>query len=199
LIRRKWAAVAAGAATLALALLIPAVFYGLEGNFRVLGDWAATLSQSTPPLLTNNDNVSVLAFFAKWFGPSTGAFIAAMIVLAALAILMLGVIYMGRNRPGRSVLESAMLLTLIPLISPLGWDYTFVLSLLAVALLVNRFEVFSRPVQTVLALNFAVIALAVFDVMGRRAYAAFMQRSVTTVNFLVVVLALSYLRFRTDL
>jgi hypothetical protein len=35
--------------------------------------------------------------------------------------------------------------------------------------------------------------------MGRRAYTAFMQWSVTTVNFLVVVIALAYLRFRSEL
>jgi hypothetical protein len=32
--------------------------------------------------------------------------------------------------------------------------------------------------------------------MGRELYAAFMQWSVTTVNFVVVVLALAYLRHR---
>ena len=33
--------------------------------------------------------------------------------------------------------------------------------------------------------------------MGRHAYATFMQWSVTTVNFGIIVLALAYLRFRT--
>jgi hypothetical protein len=112
---------------------------------------------------------------------------------------MLVVILRGGHTRNRWVLESALLLTLIPLISPLGWDYTFITSLLCVALLVNRFDVFPRPAQIVLAANFAVIALAVFDLMGRHAYAVFMQWSVTTINFLVVVLALAYLRFRTDL
>jgi alpha-1,2-mannosyltransferase len=198
-LKRNWVAVAAGMATLAVALIVPAIFYGVRGNIRVLSEWAVTLTQSTPALLTNNDNVSVLAFFAKWLGPTTRAAIAGAIGLAVLALLTLAVIHRGGKSRERSVLECALLLTLIPLISPLGWDYTFVSSLLAVALLVNTFDVFPRTGQMILALNFAVIALAVFDLLGRHIYAAFMQWSVTTLNFLVVVVALAYVRFRTDL
>ncbi|HJZ77740.1 MAG TPA: glycosyltransferase family 87 protein [Vicinamibacterales bacterium] len=198
LIKRNWVAVAAGLGTLATALLLPSLFYGVNGNLRVLREWAVTLSQSTPALLTNSDNVSVLAFFAKWLGPSTRALVAGAAVLAALALLMLAVIQRGSNRRADAVLECALLLTLIPLISPLGWDYTFVTSLLAVALLVNEFDAFPRAGQIVLAVNFGVIALAAFDLMGRHAYALFMQWSVTTLNFLVVVVALASLRFRPE-
>jgi len=198
-IRRKFTAVAAGVGALAIALLIPAIFYGFSGNLQVLREWAVTLSQSTPALLTNNDNVSVLAFFAKWLGPSPRALVAGAAVIGALGVLMLAVIVRGAKRRRGVVLECAMLLTLVPLISPLGWDYTFLMSLLGVALLVNGLDTFDRPVQIGLALNFAVIALAIFDLIGRRAYAAFMGWSVTTVNFLVVVIALACLRFRTDL
>jgi hypothetical protein len=199
LFRRSWAGAAAAAGVLAIALLVPAMFYGLQGNVRLLQEWAATLSQSTPALLTNNDDVSVIAFFTKWLGPSGGAFIGSIIGLAMLALLILAVMRRGADVRNSSVLECAMLLTLVPLISPIGWDYTFILSLLAVALLVNGFELFPRPARVLLALNFVLIALTLFDVMGRRAYTAFMQWSVTTVNFLAVVIALAYLRFRSEL
>jgi len=198
-IKRNWAAVAAGAGTMVIALLLPAFFYGISTNLRVLGEWAATLSQSTPTLLTNNDNVSVIAFFAKWLRPSPRALVAGAIVLAALALLTLAVIRRGGDRRDGSVLECALLLTLIPLVSPLGWDYTFVMSLLAVALVINGFHDFPRAARIALAANFAVIALAVYDLMGRHAYAEFMQWSVTTLNFAGLVLALAFLRFRTRL
>jgi hypothetical protein len=109
---------------------------------------------------------------------------------------MLAVVVKGRGREDGPVLECAMALTLIPLVSPLGWDYTFLMALLAVTLLVGCFNTFPRPAQVLHAANFAVVALAVYDVMGRQAYATFMQWSVTTVNFLVVVGGLAYLRFR---
>jgi hypothetical protein len=73
------------------------------------------------------------------------------------------------------------------------------MSLLAVALLINSFPLLGRPAQVLLAVNFAVIALALFDLMGRDAYKVFMRSSVTTLNFVVIVIALAYLRFRTDL
>src|SRR5262249_23851664 len=198
-LKRNWIGVAAAAGALVIALAAPAAFYGVDGNRRVLREWATTLSQSTPALLTNNDNVSVVAFFAKWLGPSTRALIAAAAVIAVLGLVTWVVVRRGYGKRNPTPLECALLLTLIPLVSPLGWDYTFLTSLLAVALVVNSFDRFPRAARPIVAANFAVIALAVFDVMGRRAYAAYMQWSVTTINFFVVVAALTYLRFRTEL
>ena len=196
LVTGNWTALATGVAALAVAIVAPVVFYGWQENFEVLQAWFATLSRSTPGLVTTRDNVSVIAFFSKWLGNSTGALVASAIVIAGLALLMLAVIRRGSHRRDSAVLECAMLLTLIPLVSPLGWDYTFLMSLLAVALLINSFPLLGRPAQALLAINFALIALAVFDLLGRDAYAMYMRWSVTTVNFLVIVIALAYLRFR---
>jgi hypothetical protein len=138
----------------------------------------------------------VAAFFSKWLGDSGRALLPAALVLGALAILTMAVIIRGRNQRQAPVLDGALVLTLIPLVSPLGWDYTFLMSLLAVVLVVNHFPEFPRAARRLLAANFTIVALAVYDVMGREAYATFMQWSVTTVNFVVVVIALAYLRFR---
>ena len=199
LVTGNWIALASGIGALALAIAAPALFYGWDRNFEVLQEWFTTLSQSTPTQISGRDNVSVIGFFSKWLGDSTHVLVATTIVLGGLALLMLAVIRRGGQRRDRAVLECAMLLTLIPLISPLGWDYTFLMSLLAVALLINSFPLLGRSARVLLAVNFAVIALTVFDLMGRRPYAAYMQWSVTTVNFVVVVIALAYLRFRTEL
>jgi len=40
--------------------------------------------------------------------------------------------------------------------SPLGWDYTFLMSLLAVILVVNDFRRFPKPARILLAANFAI-------------------------------------------
>ena len=199
LVTGNWIALASGIGALALAIVAPAVFYGWDQNFEVLQEWFTTLSQSTPTQISGRDNVSVIGFFSKWLGDSTHVLVATTIVLGGLALLMLAVIRRGGQRRDRAVLECAMLLTLIPLISPLGWDYTFLMSLLAVALLINSFPLLGRSARVLLGVNFAVIALTVFDLMGRRPYAVYMQWSVTTVNFVVVVIALAYLRFRTEL
>jgi alpha-1,2-mannosyltransferase len=199
IVTRKWMACAAACGALSAALLAPAVFYGWPKNIQVLHEWAVTLQQSTPALLTNNDNVSVTAFFAKRAVRPAVTLGGSLAVLIVLMLLMLAVTLRGRGRSRAAVLDGAMLLTLIPLVSPLGWDYTLLMSLLAIALVVNARSAFSPGAQVALALNFAMIALAIFDVMGRQAYAAYMRWSVTTLNFLVVAAALAWLRFRGQL
>lgn len=196
ILKRRWMSLVASLAVLLFALAVPSVFYGVRGNLDVLGQWAATLSQTTPALLTNNDNVSVIAFFTKWAGSTAIALILTALALGALAVLTVAVIVRGRDEPQSPVLEGALVLTLIPLVSPLGWDYTFLMAILAVTLIVNYFRAFPTAARALLTVNFAVVALAVYDVMGRQAYAAFMQWSVTTVNFVIVVCALAYLRFK---
>jgi len=191
----RWRAVAAAAAALAIGLAAPSVFYGIGGNVAELRVWASSLERSTPALLTNVDNVSVLAFFTKWLGDSQQATRAALGALALLALATQLVIVAGWRRRDACVLEGALILLLIPLVSPLGWDYMFLMALPAVALIVNNRAAFPTSVQYLLAANFAIIALALYDTMGRVAYGAFMRWSVTTGNFVALVVVLAYLRF----
>ena len=95
----------------------------------------------------NADNVSVAAFFAKWTGDGARALVPTAVVLALLAGVMLAVVIRGRGLDRAPVLEMAMVLTLIPLVSPMGWDYTFLMALLAVTLLVNYFDVLPGPAR----------------------------------------------------
>jgi alpha-1,2-mannosyltransferase len=196
MVKRSWGSVATALGTLGVLLAVPAIFYGIDGNMSMLRQWATTLSESTPGLLTTSDNVSVWAFFTKWLGDPGRALAPAAATLGVLAILTLAVILRGRSLQEPEVLEVALVLTLVPLVSPLGWDYVFLMSLLAVMLVMNYMRDFPTPARVLLAANFAIIALALYDVMGREAYATFMQLSVTTANFVLIVLALAYLRFR---
>jgi glycosyl transferase family 87 len=191
----RWRSVAAALVALAVCLALPSTFYGVSGNFAELRAWASTLSGSTPALLTNVDNVSVLAFFSKWIDPAR-AVPPTLIVLGILAILTIVIIIAGWRRPEAPVLEGALVLTLVTLISPLGWDYNFIMALLAVTLIVSSRSTFPRPLRWLLFANFAIIALALYDTMGRTLYGMFMRWSVTTINFVVVILALGYLRLR---
>ncbi len=196
LVTWRWRSTAAALAALLMCLAVPATFYGFSGNVGQLRLWASSLSDSTPALLANVDNVSVVAFFTKWLGSPSRAVVPTAMVLAALAVSTLAVIVAGWRRRDASVLEGALVLTLIPLIAPLGWDYLFLMALLAIALIVNNRWAFPPFAQRVLTVNFAIVALALYDTMGRVVYGAFMRWSVTTVNFLVVIAALAYLRFR---
>lgn len=196
LLRRSWIALASGAAVLAAALLFPALFYGLDGNVALHREWLRTLSQSTPAQLTVNDNVSVVGLVAKWTGDAAFATRAALVTTPLLGLLVLAVMVRGRNVERAPVLECAVLLTLIPLVSPLGWDYQLLTSVLAVTLLAHRWDSFPRKARVVLGLDLAIIALSIYDLVGRAAYQTFMAWSVLTPAFLLVVGYVSWLRLR---
>ena len=195
-LKGKWRTLAAGAAVIAGSLAVPSLFYGFSGNWTVIKEWITSLSRSTPGLLAAQDNVSLLAFLMKW---TNGSAAASMIyglgvaLLAGLTLLFLG---RGRGLPRAAAAESALLLLFIPLISPLGWDYTFLSAFPAVVLVVGGRGSFPKPVRLFLAVNFLVVALALYDLVGRRFYAEFMAWSVPTVNFLIIAGALFYLRWK---
>jgi hypothetical protein len=191
--RMAFAAMAAG---LLVALLLPAVTYGWSGNVRLLNDWWHTVTSSTTPNLTNPDNVSLAAMFTKWLGPQPGASTLALL-LGFLLLALTAVVVAGRRGIREpDPLEASLLLMLIPLLSPQGWDYVFLISTPAVMLLINELPSLPRNLRVATIAAIAVAALSIYDVMGREAYATFMALSAITICFLVEVAALITLRFR---
>jgi hypothetical protein len=196
LLLRKWLALASGAAVLILAGLAPSLFYGFLGNLRVLNEWQSSLRASTPSLFSSQDNISLIALFTKWTGRGR---VALVLYLAALAVLASLVLYLIKRRNEcvqPVVLEGTLLLALIPLISPLGWDYTLLSWAPAVMLILKFFPRYRPLWKGVLCLNLLVVALSLYDIMGRDFYAAFMSKSIITMNFVVLVAYLVYLRIK---
>jgi hypothetical protein len=196
IVTKRWTALFIGCVTIVLALLVPTIFYGLAGNLALLRDWGSTLSQSTPGLFLSNDNISIVAFFMKWTGRQELSLLFSGLTIAALAVLVLAVIRAGARLRVPAALECSLLLTLVPLVSPLGWDYTLLMSVLAVTIVVKYYSQYSQPVRVLLVANFCVISLSIYDLIGRSAYGSFMSWSVLTVNFLIVMALLVTLRFR---
>ncbi len=194
--RRRAMSIAAATAGLAAALALPAVLYGVSGDVALHRAWWRTVAQSTAPNLTNADNVSVAALAAKWVG--VGPASAALAGAISLVLLGLAVVVFVRRAGVRcpDVLEASLLLALIPLLSPQGWDYVFLVATPAVMLLVNELDRLPAALRLATVAALATIGLSLFDVMGRARYATFMAWSVITVCFLVVVAALAALRFR---
>jgi alpha-1,2-mannosyltransferase len=199
ILKGKWKALASGLALIAASLAVPSLFYGMPGNLAVLKEWVASLSRSTPILLSAQDNVSLLGLLMKWTGGAPGATFAYVAAVALLAILTLVFLNDGRadarSAAGRPIVgEAALLLLFIPLISPLGWDYTFLSAFPAAVLVMDRWAAFPRAARAALAANFLMTGLALYDLLGRKAYAAFMARSIPTLNFLILAAAVFYLR-----
>ncbi|MEO7272863.1 MAG: glycosyltransferase family 87 protein [Vicinamibacterales bacterium] len=194
--RRRLGSLAGAALGLAIALLLPALVYGFSGNLTLLGEWWRTVTETTAPNLMDFNNVSAASVFARWIGPGqTASLLAALLVLLLLGVA--GAIFLMRGRVAvPEPLEVAVLLTLMPLISPQGWDYVFLLSTLAVMLLVNYASELPRPVRIGTTIALCLIAFSIFDIMGRPAYQRFMRLSIITICYLVVIGALAILRQR---
>jgi hypothetical protein len=194
--RRNRAALVTMAAALVMLILLPAARYGWDGNLRLLGDWWHTVTSTTLPNLTNPDNVSLSAMFTRWLGPGSPA-PALAAVTGAILLALTAIVIAGRGSlPATDTLEGSLLLLLIPLLSPQGWDYVFLIGTPAVMLLVNDLPSLPRGLRIATVVAIVVVALSIYDLMGRSAYSVFMRLSFITVCVLVEVAALITLRFR---
>jgi hypothetical protein len=196
LAQRRPRAFAAAAAGVTAALALPALVYGVPGTVALHGQWWRTVFESTAPNLLNQDNVSLAAMFAKWMGPGP----AAAWLAAAAAVTLLFIAGLALAQRGKVAcpegLEGALLLTLIPLLTPQGWDYVFLIATPAVVYLGNYEDRLPRALRVAAVGAVAVIGLSLFDLMGRANYARFMSLSIITLCFLVVIAALAVLRAR---
>lgn len=196
IVKKKWKVLLSGIGFISLALLAPSLYYGIKGNTIVIKEWIITFSQSTPSLLTSGDNISIMAFFMKWTGNQNASFILSGMIFTLLALLILIAIFKGKEMARTSVLECSILLILIPIVSPLGWDYTLLLSVLGITIIIHNFFNFLKIWRIILIVNFLIISLSIYDLMGKKFYEMFMSWSVLTINFLVIIGYLSYLRFK---
>jgi uncharacterized membrane protein len=194
--RRRTASLSAAVASLAGVAALPALLYGFAGNVEQHVAWWKTVTESTAPNLTNADNVSIAAMFAKWMGAGPPAATLALAV-SLLVLATAGAVFSKRrNVPFPEGLEAAFLLTCIPLLSPQGWDYVFLLSTPAIMFLVNYEDLLPRPMRRLGEAAVVAIAFSVYDLMGRAAYGTFMSLSIVTVCYFVVIAALGTLRAR---
>jgi alpha-1,2-mannosyltransferase len=196
LIKKRWNVLLVGLAALGAAFLIPAFFYGFRGNMTVHHEWVSTLSRSTPHLLTSQDNISLLALLAKWrfIGPSP---LAAWVVAAGLlGLVMLAIMLQGRGLAQPEFLECSALLFIIPLLSPLGWDYTFLFSLPALTLCFRHSINLRWGGRITFYTNACLIFFMLYDLLGRKAYACLMGLSLPTLFFSVILGFLVHVRWK---
>jgi hypothetical protein len=196
LIMQGWPAAAMAIGMVAFGLLLPAAVYGWSGNLDLLRAWLHTVSSSTTPNLLGNDNVSIAAMWAKWLGPGSLASKLAWLTVALTLGLVIVAAWRRRSVSAPDYLECALLMLLIPLISPQGWDYVLLLATPAVVCLVDRWRELTRPWQWALGVALALMGLTMFDLMGRQLYGKFMALSLVSVCALTVAAGLVHVRWR---
>jgi hypothetical protein len=67
---------------------------------------------------------------------------------------------------------------------------------LAIVLVIRHITIIPRLGKILMIVNFSVMALSLYDLLGRQLYAQLMAWSVPTVNFLIISGALFYLRLK---
>lgn len=191
---RRAAAMAAG--VVAVGLLLPAAVYGWSANLDLLREWLRSVNDSTAPNLLGSDNVSIAAMWAKWLGP--GILASGLAWLTLVGALVLAIVAWRRRRglPAPEYLECALLMLLIPLVSPQGWDYVLLLATPAIVCLVDRWRELTRPWQSALGAALSLMGFTVFDIMGRTLYGQFMALSLISVCALTAAGGLVHLRWR---
>jgi hypothetical protein len=186
----------AAVGVLGMGLTMPAVFYGWHGNVQLLGAWFQTVTTSTSGNLLGADNVSLAAMWAKWLGAG-GLATGLATVTTGLVLALVAVVWVRRRGlTNPEYLEFALLMLVIPLLSPQGWDYVLLLGTPAVVMLLDRWSDVSPLWRATAGLALASMGLTLFDVLGRRLYGEFMALSLISVAALVAAVAVAHLRWK---
>jgi hypothetical protein len=200
LLKRRFRLVAAGIVVVILGLFSPMVFYGFKGNIIVLREWLASLSRSTSPLLGTFDNASLHSFFLNILPDQKADFALVFIICVSclIGLSFLGMMFLGKKRGLKKpeALEFAFLFILIPLLSPLGWYYNYLYSILAIILLLNYMEKFPAYLKYGLIINFIIIGASLKEILGKVAFDFYTQNSLLVINYLIVLFYLFYMRVR---
>lgn len=194
--RGRLRAITAAAIGVALALLLPAVIYGIDGTISLHREWWRTVTDTTADTLTHSDNVSIASMTTKWFGFGRRATSVAIATTGAVLAVAAMVFLYRRHVRQPDGLEIGFLVLLTPLISPQGWDYVLLVSTPAIVYLANYFDALPRVLWPVTIAALLVIGLTLYDVIGRELLYAAMNISLITVAFLVVIVSLGVLRLR---
>jgi glycosyl transferase family 87 len=194
--RGKIASLGAAVATAAAIAVLPMAIYGFSETIALHRAWWSTVSETTPSNLLNPDNVSFASMWVKWLGPGTTATSLAVVTgLAAGGAAVLVFIRRG-GIAFPDALEGSLLLMLVPLLSPQGWDYVLLLAAPAVLVLANYGDQLPNGMRAAAIVAALTMGLSLFDVMGRNAYTAFMETAAISVCACVLIAAVCLLRLR---
>jgi hypothetical protein len=134
--------------------------------------------------------------FAAWMGVGPVAGWLAAATALALVLACAWAVWRGSRLASPEYLDAALLLFLIPLLSPQGWDYVLLVATPAVMLLLDRLDTFHTVARWLLFASFALAGLTFWDVLGREPYRLLMMSRAVTVGALFQVALVIQLRAR---
>ena len=194
--RLGWRALLVFGFVVAGGLVLPAAFYGWQGNITLLKSWYAVVTETTAPNLMGAENISFASMWAKWIEPGPTA--AALALATTIAAVAAGLVLMWRSRTVREpyYLEVGYFLVLVPLISPQGWDYVLLIATPAYVLLLDRWRDFSPAWRVVALAGIILTSFTVFDIFRRTLYTILMHWAAASVGAILIAVCLIRLRSR---
>jgi hypothetical protein len=194
--RLGWRSLVPFGAVLVGGLILPAAWYGWDGNVMLLREWYRTVTETTGPNLMGADNISFASMWAKWIGPGRAG--AALALASAVAAVVAGILVMSRGRRVSEpyYLEVAYFLVLVPLLSPQGWDYVLLIALPAYLCLVDRWSEMPPSRRAMALMGFFLTSFTIFDLLRRPLYTYLMQIGVVSVGAVLIAICLIDLRSR---
>ncbi len=182
------------AGAMLVGLLLPVPIYGWSGNLALLAGWWHGVTSTTAPNLLMRDAVSLAAMWAKWIGVGARASALALASAVVLGIVPVTVWLRRQRVAAPAFLEVALLLLMVPLLSPQGWDYVLLLGLPAIACLIDRFQDVTMPWRIATAVAIFLTCLLSYDTVGQRAYMQVTTYAIVSVGALMAVAMLARLR-----
>jgi hypothetical protein len=177
-------------------LLLPVATYGWNGNLGLLSAWYRTVIDSTASTLVGGDSISLAAMWGKWLGVGAPATILATVSGLGMLGMAVAIWFRRRAVAAPDYLEVALLMLLVPLLSPQGWDYVLLLATPAVVCLVDRWSDLGPVWRGLVAASLAVMGLTLYDVMGRALYTQFMALSFVSVCAILLAVSLAHVRWK---
>lgn len=198
ILKKRLRFVVTGVVVLIVGLTLPVLAFGFKGNLLVLKEWAFTLSRSTPGQVAAGDTASLYAFLWKVLPghPDFWTMFLWLVIGSAAGVVFLWMMGEGRKRDLNmpEILEAGFLMILIPFFSPLGWNYNYLYSVLAVVLILNYWPKFPRAWKYILAVDLILIGATIQEVLGRALFRFYTYNSLVVINFLIVLSGLAYIR-----
>ena len=187
---------AAGAAVLVLGLMLPALSFGWQGNIDQILGWYRTVTDTNAPNLLVNENVSFATTWAKWIGVGPAA--ARLAALTSVVTLAVTAFVVSRRRTVRdpAYLEFGMLMLIIPLLSPQGWDYVLLIATPAILIVGDRWKELTLPWRAISGLALFGLGFTIWDVLRRNLYAQAMAINFVTICAMLIFATMVHLRLR---
>lgn len=194
-------------------LLLPSLVYGFSRNLDLLSGWKTIMSVSSPPLLANDMNQSIFAFFYRLFTPAPyevniinlNPYLVSILIYATIVGLFLFLLFLSRKSRwiensfvhNSESLEYSLLFIFMTLFSPLGWVQNYSCSLFAIMILV--YSIFDKKFKDksmviMLLLFFILVDVINFETVGRRLNDLSLYLSFLTWGIFILIASLSKLR-----